>query len=155
MLLWLQFLFAFPFDGPPSKEGKRQALENSLPPHLPRSCALHSSQAPGTAWGLSKPWKGILLASLSRGTEFSVSCITCHASRKRASPHYVLHLLGVEYHLASLGIDSESPFTLPSTAGGCHSSKANQNRYAGMPAHKKGTRLPQYQNSGLRRQARI
>ena len=51
------------------------------------------TQAPGKAGGLRKPWKGSLPASLSRGTEYSVSCIACPAPRKRGSSRCVLHLL--------------------------------------------------------------
>ena len=60
--------------------------------------------------------KGILPESLSRGTVFSASCIPCPASRKRGSSRCALHLLGIEYHPASPGTDSESLFTLPGTA---------------------------------------
>ncbi len=55
------------------------------------------SQAPGKAWGLRKPWKGILPASLSGGTEYAVSCITCPDSRKRDSSHCVLPFFWVLY----------------------------------------------------------
>ena len=41
----------------------------------------------------AKPWQGILPASLSRGTEYSVFCITCPATCKRDSSHYVLTFL--------------------------------------------------------------
>ena len=42
---------------------------------------------------MRKLWKGTLPASLSRGTECSVFCITCPAPRKRGSSRCVLHLL--------------------------------------------------------------
>ena len=97
----------------PARVGSRQAF--SVPSI--RISAAARSQAPGFAGGLCKLWKGILPASLSRGTECSVSCIACPDSRKRCSSRCVLHLFGIEYHLASLGTDSESSFTLPGTAG--------------------------------------
>ena len=57
-------------------------------------------------------------ASLSKGAEFSVFCITCHASRKWGSSRCVLHLFDIGYHPVSPGTDSGSPFTLHGTAGG-------------------------------------
>ena len=87
------------------------------------------TQAPGKAGGLRKPWKGSLPASLSRGTEYSVSCITCPAPRKWGSSRCVLHLFGIEYHLASPGTDSESLFTLPGTAGECRFAKASRHNH--------------------------
>ena len=74
----------------------------------------------------AKPWQGILPASLSRGTEYSVFCITCPATCKRDFFRCVLRLLGIEYHPASLETDSESPFTLPGTAAGCRFAKAKK-----------------------------
>ena len=76
------------------------------------------SQAPGKAWGLRKPWKGIYRQASQEALNNSVSCITCPASRKRGPSRCVLQLLGVEYHPASLETDSESLFTPPGTAGG-------------------------------------
>lgn len=38
----------------------------------------------------------------------------------------VMHLLGIEYRLASLEADIEGPLTLPGTAGGCRFAKADQ-----------------------------
>ena len=86
------------------------------------------SQAPGKAWSLRKPWKGVLPTSLSRGTEGSVPCITCHAPRKRGSSHCVPHLFGIEYHLTALETDGVSSFTLPGTAGAFRFAKADQHK---------------------------
>ena len=85
---------------------------------------------PGKAWGLRKPWKGILPASCSRGAEYSVFCITCPASCKRGSSPCVIHLLAVEYQPASPETDSESLFTLHGTAAGSRFAKAAKTRKA-------------------------
>ena len=79
----------------------------------------------------AKPWQGILPASLSRGTEYSVFCITCPATCKRDFFRCVLRLLGIEYHPASLETDSESLFTRPGTAAGCRFAKTDQSRRGG------------------------
>ena len=78
--------------------------------------------------GLVSPGRAYYPASLSKGTECSASCIICPASRKWGSSRCVLHLLGIEYHLASLEAGSESPFTLPGTAGGYRFDKTNKTK---------------------------
>ena len=88
----------------------------------------------GRARGLRKLWKGILLASLSRGAECSVPCIICPASCKRSSSRCVLHPLGIEYHPASLETENESLFTRPGTAAGCRFTKTGQSRRAAPSA---------------------
>lgn len=84
----------------------------------------------------SSPGRAYYPASLSKGTECSASCIICPASRKRGSSRCVLHLLGIEYHPASLEAGSESPFTLPGTAAGYRFDKTNKTKKgrAGFPA---------------------
>ena len=74
------------------------------------------SQAPGKAWGLRKPGKGILLASLSRGAEYSVFCITCPASRKRASSRCMPHLFGMVLNTIPLRSKLTAKAFLPSPA---------------------------------------
>ena len=76
----------------PTGMGYRQAF--SVPSISISSVA--RSRAPGKAWGLRKPWMDILPASLSGGAEYAVFCITCPASCKRDSSHYMLHLLGIK-----------------------------------------------------------
>ena len=86
-----------------------KAAENTGLLHIEQA----TSQATGKAGGLRKPQKDILPVSLSRGTECPVSCITCPASCKRGSSHYVLHPFGVECHPALPGTDSESLLLSP------------------------------------------
>ena len=65
-------------------------------PHCGQHLCTGAAPAVGQAAeqvGLRKPWKGILPASLSRGAEYSASCIACPASRKRGSSHCVILLL--------------------------------------------------------------
>ena len=86
-----------------------KAAENTGLLHIEQA----TSQATGKAGGLRKPQKDILPVSLSRGTECSVSCITCPASRKRDSFHCVQHLFDIEYHPALPGTGSESLLLSP------------------------------------------
>ncbi|MFR8664904.1 MAG: hypothetical protein ACLVEL_05120 [Ruthenibacterium sp.] len=79
----------------------------------------------------------MLPASLSRGAEYPVSCITGPASCKRGSSRCVLYLFGIEYHLASLATDSEKPFTLHGKAGACVSPGGVCCRQASQEALKK------------------
>ncbi len=100
------------------------------------------SQAPRLRRGLRKPWKGILPASLSKGTECSAFCIICPVSRKQGSSRCVLQLFDIEYRPASLGTDSESPFTLPGTAGGVSLKPKNRTGACRAPILHVGNQLP-------------
>ena len=86
--------------------------------------ARRRGQAPGKAWG----WKGILPASLSGGTELSVSCTICPAPRKRNFSHYVLQLFGIEYRPASPETDSESILLSPAQPGVAVSRKLTKSK---------------------------
>ena len=89
---------------------------------------MFKKSGPRQSLELAQTLKGVLPTSLSRGTEGSVPCITCHAPRKRGSSHCVLHLFGIEYHLTALKTDGVSSFTLPGTAGAFRFAKADQHK---------------------------
>lgn len=105
--------------------------------------------APGRAVGPpAKPeacvsfGKAYCPASLSGGAEFSLPCITFPASRKRGPSRCVLQLFDIEYRPASLGTDSEIPFTLPGTAGGVSLKPKNRTGACRAPILHVGNQLP-------------
>ena len=110
--------------------GGRARREGGKPygPPLCRAakCAAKAGPPPGSAWGLCKPWKGILPASRSGGAEYSVPCITCPAPVNEVLPVACCNLSGIEYHPASLEADSESLFTIHGTAEGHRFAKTNK-----------------------------
>ena len=70
------------------------------------------SQAPGKAWGLRKPWKGIYRQASQEALNTLSPASHAPTPVNGILPIACCHLFGIIYYLASLGTDSESPFTL-------------------------------------------